>query len=930
MKSIGRFIRKVLSAIGWVLSVVAKAIWQVARWVGALPGRFWRYLKRVGWWRRITAVAVAGIAFLLVIAILGIAVWLGPHMPEYAAIGSDVPSEPVAYPEIDEVVYLRPGIRTFSLAPEDATLPEQIIEERTAQGWTDKERTIYYHTAQGSGQVILGEMRYDWFTSLELPFSRAKYASPSNLRRYGFIVDPESTSREANPGNLPVGFARYYDEKHSAEMLDLTCSLCHTGELHFTDPANENYTVAVRIDGGQAMHALTSMQTGQFQSELAVSMLLTRYWPSKFDRFAQAVMEARGISNPAAQPDYQERKAQLKSAFGQSLGKLLRQAVFEIRNEVYPMLEGYGRIDATQRIANTVFGRGVDPDNYRPAQAPVSYPYTWDIGKFDWVQYEGYASQPLARNINEALGVGARIDLYDDMGLALPLQDRFRTSVIPENLHLIEKTLAKLEAPAWPEKLFGSIDRVKASRGRARFDVHCRKCHGPHRTAIPPTAEAIEDPANGLLNHIWYAEDGTCRLVAERYDLDLSAKQCRASPRDVAEENGVDTSLYSPDDQWHARLDTSGRCELLRTDVPLNAQQCLNLQNPQRLTDIDGQPLYDVLREGGDTGEVIGVRLCNDDLNSGKKCSEKAGEGVEEWRINAVPLVAIGTDRTAAEQLMNNVYDASRLGLTSRILEDLCLPDSFTDSFRDDREKKLNAVEGLNIMSLAITRRYFEDHPVGSLELLNSMIGFGIQDYPLTAQSELNGYKPRPLHGVWATPPFLHNGSVRTIFQLLSPMHEREDAFWVGTKEYDHVDLGYKNLQVEGAVLQKAADIGNGNYGHNFDYGCEKFGVIGPYLPPAARREIIEYLKVMDYVDDDQYETVLNVELVTELKAELKDEHPPYDTPGFWASDQGHCSYEDSIYGHASNTMKTYAFEQSWDLSERCGSESYPVVGGQQ
>ena len=97
--------------------------------------------------------------------------------------------------------------------------------------------------------------------------------------------------------------------------------------------------------------------------------------------------------------------------------KLLKQAILETSNGIYPILEGYGRIDAVQRIANTVFGRGIDPANYKPGVAPVSYPHTWDISKFDWVQYEGYASQPMARNANEALGVGARLDLFDDVGL---------------------------------------------------------------------------------------------------------------------------------------------------------------------------------------------------------------------------------------------------------------------------------------------------------------------------------------------------------------------------------------------------------------------------------------------------------------------------------------------------------------------------------
>ena len=55
---------------------------------------------------------------------------------------------------------------------------------------------------------------------------------------------------------------------------------------------------------------------------------------------------------------------------------------------------------------------------------------------------------------------------------------------------------------------------------------------------------------------------------------------------------------------------------------------------------------------------------------------------------------------------------------------------------------------------------------------------------PKAEQDRLNGYMPnglrkdldykvRPLNGVWATPPYIHNGSVPTIYALLSPIEER-------------------------------------------------------------------------------------------------------------------------------------------------------------
>jgi hypothetical protein len=89
---------------------------------------------------------------------------------------------------------------------------------------------------------------------------------------------------------------------------------------------------------------------------------------------------------------------------------------------------------------------------------------------------------------------------------------------------------------------------------------------------------------------------------------------------------------------------------------------------------------------------------------------------------------------------------------------------------------------------------------------------------------------------------------------MISPREERETQFWSGTREYDPVDLGYRNLDVPGAVLFRTSVTGNDNVGHEFRDGCQKNGVIGPFLPPEQRRQVLEYLKVMDYVADGGFE----------------------------------------------------------------------------
>jgi hypothetical protein len=125
--------------------------------------------------------------------------------------------------------------------------------------------------------------------------------------------------------------------------------------------------------------------------------------------------------------------------------------------------------------------------------------------------------------------------------------------------------------------------------------------------------------------------------------------------------------------------------------------------------------------------------------------------------------------------------------------------------------------------------------------------GFGAIDLPQV----VDAYKSKPLAGIWATPPFLHNGSVPTIYQLLSPVAERDTTFQVGSREYDPVHLGL--AKVKGFWTYDTRRSGNHNTGHEFsrDYKPElghnqKPGVIGPLLTKDERMAIIEHLKVRD------------------------------------------------------------------------------------
>jgi mono/diheme cytochrome c family protein len=92
------------------------------------------------------------------------------------------------------------------------------------------------------------------------------------------------------------------------------------------------------------------------------------------------------------------------------------------------------------------------------------------------------------------------------------------------------------------------------------------------------------------------------------------------------------------------------------------------------------------------------------------------------------------------------------------------------------------------------------------------------------------GYWANEMSGVWARSPYLHNGSVRTMKELLTPASKRAKSFRVGSRAYDPGDLGFAD---DGAFLLDTSVSGNSNAGHEY----------GTSLSDAEKRDLIEYLK---------------------------------------------------------------------------------------
>ena len=117
----------------------------------------------------------------------------------------------------------------------------------------------------------------------------------------------------------------------------------------------------------------------------------------------------------------------------------------------------------------------------------------------------------------------------------------------------------------------------------------------------------------------------------------------------------------------------------------------------------------------------------------------------------------------------------------------------------------------------------------------------GFRELP-TPPSPPGVYKAAPRDGVWATAPFLHNGSVPNLYEMLLPAKERTKKFYLG-REFDPVKVGIDTSGNSGTFLLDTSLLGNSNAGHSFEDGPRGNGVIGPLLSDEQRWAIVEYLK---------------------------------------------------------------------------------------
>jgi len=199
--------------------------------------------------------------------------------------------------------------------------------------------------------------------------------------------------------------------------------------------------------------------------------------------------------------------------------------------------------------------------------------------------------------------------------------------------------------------------------------------------------------------------------------------------------------------------------------------------------------------------------------------------GERDLNLNMIEISHVGTDSAqASDMAQRTVAIPATLGIKDKD-GNVVTSDGFGDALRQ--------------IVTTVVNRWYDIHNTPPAQR-DKMNGFR----PDCVRAPL-AYKARPLNGIWATPPYLHNASVPNIYALLSPVSERPQIFYLGSREYDPVHVGYQTGgDFSGAFKFDTGLRGNRNSGHEFNNGSGQ-GIIGPLLSPEERLAIIEFLKSM-------------------------------------------------------------------------------------
>jgi len=728
-----------------------------------------------------------------------------------------------------------------AVAVENGTFNESYrVPEYLNQGWENHDSLWFYNTTQGSALLP-----YDFLLALEQPTNKppveckkrdqsgAWFICDANVDRFRYLPQKQTAF---NPDALPVGFVK--ESYQGKDYVGYTCAACHTGQINFENRA-------LRIDGGPAMADMVG-----FLTELTQAMAQTQRKADqdnpRLSRFVERVLALKNSYSSAAEVE----KDLVKWTNARQLYNVVNDSRFSCNTSDVAVTEktdedkrfcqervaagghsvpvdyGYARLDAFGRIYNRVLQHAINPkqlhtalksalvkrdgvvdhlltdaevdrvmdgvvspggiilrdqemwaviDNLQSTQpgypglsrtdmlrvrntlfnspnAPVSYPFLWDITHSDYVQWNAIANNaalgPLGRNAGEVTGVFGILDWHKDTGLgawferfSLPAMIsgqgtkqeviNFKSSINLFNLQRLERKLNTLVSPRWPFCKKASSAKYYLPDGRQSEPVDERDC---------------------------LQGDSKIDQVMAKRGQRIYAQKCQGCHQ-IIERSAADRLVVG---------------KLVGIDHPQSTDKAMASNS--------------VFYQG------------------------KSGNFTDTYQESSVGKLVMPENAPVAM-----ILTATTSGVVATADADKWWP--------------RRIAEWLYTIVMSFT-----DNPIQQ----SVKAGEYLPDTTSAPFNSLLSYRARSLNGIWATAPYLHNGSVPTLYDLLLPAragegcpNTRPASFVVGAREFDPIKVGFNSANYDGFVFDTRIR-GNHNTGH-------EYGACG--MTDQQRWDLVEFLK---------------------------------------------------------------------------------------
>ena len=635
---------------------------------------------------------------------------------------------------------------------------------------------------------------YDFFIALEQAGSTELFRANSLVDKYRYLPQKPTFF---NPDGLPLGFVK--ETYKGKDYVGFTCAACHTGQVNYKG-------TAIRIDGGASMADMVG-----FLTELEKSLAAAVENSEKNRRFVTRVLELNNTYSDAAEVQTDLKRWALK---------------MRVYNNInHSSVEyGYGRLDAFGRIYNRVLEHIISRNQVRDVLLGMSKAGDHDTDLLTVAQVDN-----VLEGINETI--------IGDLQFAI----------------IIDRLVSTGEG--YPGLALGDMERIKA-----------KLFNEPNAPVSYPVLWDIVQSDyvqwNGLASNAGIGPLGrnAGEVIGVFGILDWTAHKRGWSL----------SSLLTGQRGKSYQIDFISSIDLV--NLSRLESHLKSLTSPVWPSIDTGTDNPDQQKANGIFGKLPEWQIDGTKLRRGRQLYAKYCEGCHEvidrtdWNRIVVAQMAniglMGTDRAAAENAVNytgfsgnfkNTYQNEGVGALvikdrAPVLQVLTAATTGALTTEPDPDKwwPRRALDWLYMLG----KSFFDNKIKASVKS-----GDYWPDSTALPYNSLLSYKARPLNGVWATAPYLHNGSVPSIYDLLLPVKRPGDPddgeyrlseFKVGSREYDPVRIGFRTDGYDGFPF-RANKRGDFNSGH--EYGTVHAPVINGQKPEPLTAEerwaLVEYIKTL-------------------------------------------------------------------------------------